>query len=122
MRKSRRQATTIVVKTSTHVRISALRQRLILMPSRAVGELNRRNVYNSFARFFGQHMYKTEKILTGIAKSHSASDAAFVITCAATHKVGYKTLILIPDIDDAIEFFVVCLNRKIIEQGNPIFL
>ncbi len=51
-------------------------------------------------------MHKAQKILTAVPEAHAASGAAFVIAGRAAHVKGDHALVLMPDIDHAVQLFL----------------
>ena len=56
-------------------------------------------------------MYETEKILAGITESHTTSDTGFIIRSGPRHVKCNHTLILVPDINHAVQFLILRLYR-----------
>ena len=60
-------------------------------------------------RFSGavrDQMDETEQVLTGITEAHAAADSGFIIGSGTGHVEGNHALVLVPDIDHAVEFLV----------------
>ena len=96
----------IVIEARTDVGISALGQRLVLVIGAAVGKLDRRDVQDPLPRAFRNEMHEAEQILAAVAEAHASSGPALVVGRAAAHVEGDHALILVPDVDHAVKFFL----------------
>ena len=67
-------------------------------------------------------MNETEQILTGITKSHAASDAGLKIGSGTAHVEGNHTLILVPHVHHAVELLLGGRDGEVGEQFVPVFL
>ena len=110
----------VIVEAGADVHVALFRQRLVLVVGAAVGELGGGNVQNALPRAGGDQMHKAEQILTGIAEAHAAAGAALIIAGRAAHIEGDHALVLVPDIDHAIELFVTALDRVCGQQVVPV--
>ena len=96
----------VVVKAASHCRVAALRQRLVLMVGAAVRTLRVGDIDDPLPRSFGDQVDESEKILARIAESHAASETALVVAGRSAHVESDHALILVPDVDGSVEFFV----------------
>ena len=120
-RHAENQPERIVVEAGTHVEIAALGQRLILMIGAAIRELRRRDIQNPLAGARGNQVHKAEQILRGIAEAHAAADAGFIIAGRARHVEGHHALILVPEVDHAVEPRLAAVHPVDGEQLVPVF-
>ena len=65
-------------------------------------------------------MYEAKQVLAGIAKSHSAPNAGFVVGGRAAHVECHHTLILVPDIDHSVHLVVGGRHDIAAEQVVPV--
>ena len=112
----------VIVEAGADVHVAFFRQRLVLVVGAAIGELGGGNVQNALPRAGGDQMHKAEQILTGIAEAHAAAGAALIIAGRAAHIEGDHALVLVPDIDHAIELFVTALDRVCGQQVVPVVM
>ena len=110
----------VIVEAGADVHVALFRQRLVLVVGAAIGELGGGNVENALPRAGGDQMHKAEQILTGIAEAHAAAGAALIIAGRAAHVEGDHALVLVPDIDHAVELFIAALDRVGGQQGIPV--
>ena len=110
----------VIVEAGADVHVALFRQRLVLVVGAAVGELGGGNVQNALPRAGGDKMHKAEQILTGIAEAHAAAGAALIIAGRAAHVEGDHALVLVPDIDHAVELFIAALDRVGGQQVVPV--
>ena len=50
------------------------------------------------------HMDETQEILTGVSEAHPPAGACLVVAGTSAHVKGDHALILVPDIDHAVQF------------------
>ena len=110
----------VIVEAGADIHVALFRQRLVLVVGAAIGELGGGNVQNTLPRTGGDQMHKAEQILTGIAEAHAAAGAALIIAGRTAHVEGDHTLVLVPDIDHAVELFIAALDRVGGQQGIPV--
>lgn len=91
------------------------------MISTAVRKLGGCNIQDPFSGLVGDQMEETEQILTGITEAHAAADPGFVIGSGTGHVEGDHALVLIPDVDHAVEFFIRALYGETGEESGPVF-
>ena len=80
------------------------------MVGRSVGELRGRYVQDSLSCAGGDHVHEAQKVLCRVPEAHAASHAAFVVACAAAHVERDHALVLVPDVDHAVELGLICLD------------
>ena len=110
----------VVVEAGADIHIALFRQGLVLVVGASIGELGGGNVQNTLPRAGGDQMHKAEQILTGIAEAHAAAGAALIIAGRTAHVEGDHTLVLVPDIDHAVEFFIAAFDRVGGQQAVPV--
>ena len=110
----------IVVEAAAHGQIALFGQRLVLVIGAAVGKLRRRNVQDPLTGTFGDHMYEAQQVLTGIAEAHPAAHAAFIIAGRAAHVEGDHALVLVPDVDHAVQLLITAADMICAEQRFPV--
>jgi hypothetical protein len=76
------------------------------MERAAVLQLCRRDIQDTLAGAFGDHVNEAEQILGRITEAHAAPDAAFEVGCRAAHVERHHALVGIPDVDHAIGVLV----------------
>ena len=96
----------VVVEAAADRQIPLLGQGLILVIGAAVRELRRRDVQDALTRTLRNHMDKAKQILAGVTEAHASAHAAFEVAGAAAHVEGHHALVLVPDIDHAVELLV----------------
>lgn len=79
------------------------------------------NIQYSLAGAIWDQMDKSQQILTGIPKAHAASGSGFKVRSRTGHIKGNHALILIPDIDHAVELFFTAFYRETGQQICPVF-
>ena len=94
----------VIIEAAAYVCVAFFGQGLILMVGAAVGELCRGDVDDPFAGTLRDQMHKAQEILAGIAESHAAADAGLIVGSASRHIESYHALVLIPDVDHAVNF------------------
>ena len=110
----------VVVETATDVVVSSFCERLILMIAATIGELSRSNVDDALTGTAWHLMHEAHKVLVRIAEAHSTSDAALEERCRTREVERNHALILIPDVDHAVETLVARLNGIFVEQLVPL--
>ena len=111
----------IVVEAAAHGEVALFRQRLILVIGAAVRELGRGDVEDALTRTPGNHMYKAQQILARIAEAHPAPHAGLEIAGRAAHVEGDHALVLVPDVDHAVELFLAAVHPVGAKQPLPVF-
>ncbi len=84
------------------------------MISTAVFKLGGGNVQNALACPGWYLMHKPQQILIRISKTHTPPNSRFKVRSTARHVKGNHTLIRIPDINHAIEFFIATLDLELL--------
>ncbi len=74
------------------------------MVAAAVGELRGGDVEDALPRPVGNEVADARQVLVGVAETHAAADAALEVAGAAAEEEGDHALILVPDVDRAVEF------------------
>src|SRR5699024_5523559 len=110
----------VVVKAAADIVVAPLGQRLILVIGRAVGKLDRGDVDDPLSGPLRYNVYKAVEVLAGIPEAHAPTGAGFVIGSGAAHVKGHHTLVLMPDVDHAVELFVVGLELEFAQQLIPV--
>ena len=67
-------------------------------------------------------MDESQKILTGVAESHAATETALIVAGGPAHVERYHALVLVPDIHGPVEFFAArpyLVARKKIFPVDP---
>ena len=96
----------IIVEAAANIGVALLGQRLVLMVSAAVLELGGSDIDDTLSCTIRDQMNETEQILAGITESHAAAGTGFIIGSGTGHVEGNHTLILVPDVDHASQFFI----------------
>ena len=66
-------------------------------------------------------MDESDEILIGVAESHSTSDTTLEEACRAAHAESNHALVLVPDVDHAVELVVARLDVVDVEEVVPVF-
>ncbi len=90
------------------------------MVGASVWELRRGDVDDALACAVGDQMHETEQILAGIPKAHTAPDAGFIVGGRTAHVERHHALILVPDVDHAVDLLVGGLNDIAAKQVSPV--
>ena len=117
---SRDEPQWIIVEAGADVCISLLCERLVLMVRGAVLKLRGCDVYDSLTRPLRDQVDKAEEILTAVPESHAAADARLEIRCGPRHVERDHALILVPDVDHAVDFVVLCLDMEGVKEMGPV--
>ena len=96
----------VIVEAGADVPIALFGQGLVLVVGAAVLELGGGDIQNALPGTGGDDVHKAQKILTAVPEAHAASGAAFVIAGRAAHVKGDHALVLMPDIDHAVQLFL----------------
>ena len=64
-------------------------------------------------------MYEADEVLVAVAEAHAPAYAALEEGCRAREVEGDHALVLVPDVDHAVEAFVACLGGIAVEQVVP---
>ena len=111
----------VIIKAAADAGVAPLGEGLILVISASVLELGIGNINDTLSRPLRDQVDKTKEVLAGIAESHSPSQSALIIAGAAAHAEGDHALVLVPDIDHAVEFVVTAVNLEVRQKGIPVF-
>ena len=65
-------------------------------------------------------MHEAQKVLAAVTEAHSSTRSALIIGRATAHIERHHTLILVPDIDHTVEFFLGRTHGKAGQQTLPI--
>ena len=65
-------------------------------------------------------MNEAEQILAGITESHTTAGAGLEVGSRTGHVEGNHTLILVPDVDHASQFFICTGERIFCQQAIPV--
>ncbi len=110
----------VVVEAAADVVVTALRQRLVLVVSAAVGELSGRDVDDALAGTFRDLMDEAEQILVRVPEAHASPDTGLEVRCTARHVERDHALVGVPDVDHAVELLVRRLDLVHPEQAVPV--
>ena len=100
----------IIVETASDVVVSTLCKRLVLMIAAAVRELGRSYVYDTLTRPFRYLVYKSHKVLVGVAEAHSAADSALEERSGTGHVESHHALVLVPYVHHPVELLLRTLH------------
>ena len=90
------------------------------MVSAAVLKLGGSDIEDTLSCAIRDQMYETEQILAGITEAHASADAGFKVGSRTGHIEGDHTLILVPYVDHAIQFFFGRRYGEMGEQAVPV--
>ena len=88
----------------------------------AVFELSGSDVNDTLLCALRNQMHEAEQILTGVTEAHAASGTGFVVGSGTGHVEGDHTLVLVPDIDHAVDFFIGRIDCIFCKQCIPVFI
>ena len=109
----------VVGEVTADVGVALLGEGLVLMVASAVRELRGGDIDDTLLRAVRNLMHETEDVLVGIAEAHAAADAGFEVRRGARQVEGNHALILVPDIDHAVNLVVGRLNIQDSEKLVP---
>ena len=112
----------VVVESAADVIVAAFRQRLVLVVAAAVGELRGGNVDDALAGTSGYLVHEAHEVLVGVAEAHAAADAALKEGSRAGHVERDHALVLVPDVDHAVQLLVAALQHVVVQQAVPVSL
>ena len=110
----------VVVESAADIVVAALRQRLVLVVTAAVGELCRSDVDDTLARPLGDEVDEADEILVGVAEAHTTADATLEERGGTTHAERHHALVLVPDIHHTVELVVARLSAEDAKEAGPI--
>ena len=90
------------------------------MPGGAVGQLGGGDVDDALAGAFRDQVHEAEQILVRIAEAHAAAGAGLVIGGGARHVERDHALVLVPDVDHAVQPFVAGVDAVGAQQVAPV--
>ena len=111
----------IIIEAASDCQISTLGQRLVLVVGTTVRELCCSDIKDSFACALGDHVDKAQKVLTAVPETHSAAHSAFEVGSASAHVEGHHTLVLVPDVDHAVQLLVIAFYLDLAQKTVPVF-
>ncbi len=76
------------------------------MVSAAILKLGGGNVDDTLSCAIRDQVNETEQILAGITESHTSADSGFIVGRGPGHVEGHHTLVLVPDVDHAVDLVV----------------
>ena len=112
----------IIVETTTDVGIALLCKRLILMIAGAIRKLRVRDIEDTLTGAGRNQVHEAEQVLAAVAEAHATAHAALEVGRRAGHVEGDHALILVPDIDDAVQLLIAAVYRIAAEQTIPVGL
>ena len=65
-------------------------------------------------------MYKAHEVLIRIAEAHATADTTLEERSRTREVEGYHTLVLVPDVNHAVELIVACAYIIYIKEGIPV--
>ena len=86
----------------------------------AVLKLRGRDVDNTLARTLRNQMDEAEKVLAAVPEAHAAADARLEVGRGPRHIEGDHALILVPDVDHAVDSVVLCLDMEGVKEVRPV--
>ena len=110
----------IIIESAAYTHIAPLGQRLILVIGAAIRELRRGHIQNPLPCPVRNQMDEAQEILGTVPEAHAASDAALKIGSRTAHVERDHALILVPDVDLAVEPLIARVNLKGAQQLLPV--
>ena len=110
----------VVVEATADVVVASLGERLILVVATAVGKLRGGYIDDALAGTLGNLMNEAHEVLVGVAEAHAAADAALEERRRTREAEGNHALVLIPDVDHAVEALVAAAHGEAVEQIVPV--
>ena len=111
----------VVVEAGADAHVAALGERLVLVIGAAVRELGGGDVQDAGAGPVRDQVDEAQQVLAAVAEAHAAADAGLKVGGRSAHVEGDHALVLVPDIDLAVELFVVRPDREVGQQAQPVF-
>ena len=96
----------VIVEAGADIPVALFGQGLVLVVGAAILKLGGGNIQNALPGAGGDDVHKAQQILTAVPEAHAASGAAFVVAGRAAHVKGDHALVLVPDIDHAVQLFL----------------
>ena len=112
----------VVVETTADVIVTALGQWLVLVVAATVGELCRCNVNDALTGTTGNLMDETYEVLIGVAETHATAYPTLKERSRTREAEGNHALVLVPDIDHAVQTLVGTRDGVLRKQTVPHFL
>ena len=110
----------VIVEAASDIHVSFLGQRLILVICASVFKLGSSDIEQTLSCAVRNQMNEAEQILAGITEAHTTAGAGFEVGCRTGHVEGNHTLILVPDVDHASQFFICTGERIFCQQAFPV--
>ena len=96
----------VIVEAGADIPVAFFGQGLVLVVGAAVLKLGGGDIQNALPGTGGDDMHKAQQILTAVPEAHAASGTAFVVAGGAAHVKGDHALVLMPDVDHAVQLFL----------------
>ena len=109
----------IVVETAANIVVVALRNGLVLVVTAAVRKLCRSDVDDALTGAFWYLMDEAQKILIAVTEAHAPAYARLKEARRAGEAEGDHALVLVPDVDHAVQTFVAALNGVYVQEIIP---
>ncbi len=109
----------IVVEAAADLGVPLLRQRLVLVEARAVGQLRRREVEDALPRPLRDEVHAAEQILVRVAEAHAAADAALPQAGRPGKVEGGHHLRLVPRVQHPLRVRIRALALEAGQQIEP---
>ena len=110
----------VIVEAASDIHVSFFRQWLVLMVCASVFKLGSGNIEQTLSCAIRDQMNEAEQILAGVTEAHAAAGAGLKVGCGTGHVEGNHTLILVPDVDHASQFFICTGERIFCQQAFPV--
>ena len=90
------------------------------MVGAAVLKLGGGDIQNALPGAGGDDVHKAQQILTAVPEAHAASGTAFKVAGRAAHVKGDHALVLVPDVDHAVQLFLAGVQMVGGQQLLPV--
>ena len=110
----------VIIEAAADVGIAALCEGLILMICRTVLELDRCDVDDPLTRTLGDEVHESKEVLTRISEAHSAAGTGLPVACRTAHVKCYHTLVLMPDVDHAVNLLIATFKMILRKKLFPV--
>ena len=111
----------VVIETAADIVVTAFGERLVLMVTASVGELRRSDINDTLTSTGRDLMHEAYEVLVRIAETHATTYSALEERCRTAHAERDHTLVLVPNIDHAVQTLITALYmifaKQLIPQG-----
>ena len=110
----------VIVEAGADIPVAFFGQGLVLVVGAAVLKLGGGDIQNALPGAGGDDVHKAQQILTAVPEAHAASGTAFKVAGRAAHIKGDHALVLVPDVDHAVQLFLAGVQMVGGQQLLPV--